>query len=213
VKISDVVVTSAQHARPSKAVVACRRSQGFLNASEVVHPHADATKCQGISETSSKILESRKKKNLGIVEKSRKLQNLRSKNSLKISEKKSLNLRRRKVSQNVKNLRISEQVKSWNLRISRILESRQPRAQSRNLSTSSAISKQAKSWNLSMSEISESSTSEILESRNEQNFRISERAKSQNLGIGKFLEPQAKTCKIIIYLLFMLTSIFAGCIL
>jgi hypothetical protein len=86
VNILDVVITSAQHARPSKAVVACRRSQGFPNASEVVHPHAHATKCQGISETSSKILESRKKKNLRILEKSWKLQNLRRKKSLKISE-------------------------------------------------------------------------------------------------------------------------------
>jgi hypothetical protein len=116
VNISDVVITYAQHAQPSKAVVSCHRSQGFLNASEVVYPHAHATKCQGISETSSKILESRKKKNLGIVEKSRKLQNLRrKKESLKISEKeKSQYLRRRKVSRNEKNLRISEQEKSWN---------------------------------------------------------------------------------------------------
>jgi hypothetical protein len=187
VNISDVFITSAQHARPSKPVVSCRRSQGFLNASEVVHPHAHTTKCQGISGTSSKILESRKKKNLRILEKSRKLQNFRRKKTLKISEKeKSQNLRRRKVSRNEKNLRISEQVKSWNLGIGRILESRQPRAQSQNLATS--ISKQVKSRNLSTSEISESSTSEISESFNEWNLRIFQRAKSWNLEMRKILE-------------------------
>jgi hypothetical protein len=101
VNISDVVITSAQHARPSKAVVACRHSQGFLNASEVVHPHAHATRCQGILETSSKILESRKKKNLGILEKTRELQNLRRK---KISQK----LRKRKILESQKKKSISE---------------------------------------------------------------------------------------------------------
>jgi hypothetical protein len=149
VNISDVVITSAQHAQPSKAVVACHRSQGFLNASEVVHPHAHATKCQGISETSSKILESRKKKNLGnfrILEEKKNLSKSQKKKNLRISEEeKYLGMRK-----------ISESRNKRNLGISRILESRQPRVQSRNLATSSVISKQVKSWNLSRSEISKS---------------------------------------------------------
>jgi BioD-like phosphotransacetylase family protein len=87
-----------------------------LNAYEVVHPHAHATKCQRISETSSKILESRKKKNLGKFEQAR-LQNLRRR---KISR----NLRRRKISkslkkkyQNLGKRRTSESKNEKNLRI------------------------------------------------------------------------------------------------
>jgi hypothetical protein len=203
VNISDVFITSAQHARPSKPVVSCRCSQGFLNASEVVHPHAHTTKCQGISGTSSKILESRKKKNLRILEKSRKLQNFRRKKTLKISEKeKSQNLRRRKVSRNEKNLRISEQVKSWNLGIGRILESRQPRAQSQNLATSSAISKQAKSRNLSTSEFRnlqrvKSRNLERVKSRNLSMSEISASFNERNLGISKWAKfRNLGTCEI-----------------
>jgi hypothetical protein len=95
------------------------------------------------------------------------------------------------VERNLETSEISESFNEWNLRI----------FNEWNLGTFQRV----KSLNLS--------TSEILESRNEQNFGISEHAKSQNLGIGKFLEPRAKTCKIIVYLLFMLTSLFAGCIL
>jgi hypothetical protein len=125
-------------------------------------------------------LESRKKKISEYLNK-REFRILEEEKSLGISEKeKSRNLRRRKVSRNEKNLKISKQVKSWNLGISRILESHQPRAQSRNLATSSAISKQAES------------------------------RKSQNNQDLRTLLPKVRTCSTIIYILSMLTPMFAG---